>query len=161
MANSTSKGRVPSAFPSLTKKMATKNAMEDRKSPPEKIGVQITKEQLCVQDPSNNPGDWDTPGKYHPFCASIWTAWLVFVLVFADKQTIDRSTLQHVPPLLLWEARPEMSLICLLMHYMPTKLTNSVKGGLHPASAEHSNGTLISSSWQLVKQSVGSLLFKV
>ena len=124
--------------------------------------VKITKEQLSAQDPSNIPVDWDTPGKYHSVCVAIWTAWLVFVLIFVDKQTIGEITLHLVPPLLLWESHPEMSLICLLMHYMPTQLTNLVRGDLHPpASAEHSNGTLISSSWQLVKQSVGSLLFKV
>ena len=123
--------------------------------------VKITKEQLSTQDPLNILDDWDTPGKYHPVCMAIWMAWLVFVQVFVDKLTIDGSTLHLVPPLLPWEAHSEVLLICLLMHYMPTKLTNLVKGGLHPASAEHSNGSLLSSCWQLVRQSVGSSLYKV
>jgi hypothetical protein len=118
--------------------------------------VKITKEQLSAQDPSNIPDDWDTLGKYHPVCRAIWTAWLVFMLVFVDKRMINGSTLHLVPPLLPWEAHPEMSLICLLMHNMPTKLTNLVKGCLHPASAKHSNESLLSSCWQLVRQSVGS-----
>ena len=123
--------------------------------------VKITKEQLSAQDPSNIPVDCDTPGKYHPVCMTIWMAWLVFVKVFVNKQTINGSTLHLVPPLLPWEAHPKMLLICLLMHYMPTQLINLLKGGLHPASAENSDGSLLSSCWQLVRQSVGSLLFKV
>jgi hypothetical protein len=123
--------------------------------------VKITKEQLSAQDPSHIPDDWDTPGKYHPVCVAIWMAWLVFfVQVFVNKQTIDGSTLHLVPPLLPWEAHPEILLVCLLMQYMPTQLTNSIKGGLHPGSAEHSNGPLLSSCWQLAHQSIGSSLYK-
>ena len=85
--------------------------------------VKITKEQLSAQDPSNIPDDWDRyPWKISSSCVAIWTAWLVFVQVLINKQTINGSTLHLVPPLLPWEAHPEMSLICLLMHYMPTKL---------------------------------------
>jgi hypothetical protein len=80
----------------------------------------ISKDQLSAQDPSNTLDDWNTPGKYHPVCVAIWTAWLVFVLIFIDKQTIDGLTLHLIPLLLPWEEHPEMSLICLLMHYMPT-----------------------------------------
>jgi len=47
------------------------------------------------------------------------------------------------------------------MHHMPTQLTNSVKGDLHPASAERSNGSLRSNCWELVCQSVGNGLYKI
>ncbi len=46
------------------------------------------------------------------------------------------------------------------MHYMPTQLTNSVKGDLHPASAKRSDGSLRSDCWELVRQSVGEELYK-
>ena len=48
----------------------------------------------------------------------------------------------------------------MLMHYMPTQLTNSVKGDLHPASAKRSDGSLRSDCWELVRQSVGEELYK-
>ena len=46
------------------------------------------------------------------------------------------------------------------MHYMPTQLTNSVKGDLHPASAKRSDGSLRSDCWELVCQSVGKEEYK-
>jgi hypothetical protein len=119
------------------------------------VGAKITEEQLSAQDPSNTPEDWNTPGKYHPDCVAIWTAWLIFVQVFLDKQTIDGSVLHLVPPLLPWRASHDVRVIVLLMHYMPSQLTNSVKGDLHPASAERSDGSLRSNCWELVQQSVG------
>jgi len=119
------------------------------------LGAKITEEQLSAQDPSNIPKDWNTPGKYHPACLAIWTAWLNFVPVFLDKQTIDGSVLHLVPPLLPWDASHDVKVIVLLMHYMPSQLTNSVKGDLHPASAERSDGSLRSNCWELVQQSVG------
>jgi len=124
------------------------------------VGAKITEEQLSAQDPSNTPEDWNTPGKYHPDCVAIWTAWLIFVQVFLDKQTIDGSVLHLVPPLLPWRASHDVRVIVLLMHYMPSQLTNSVKGDLHPASAERSDGSLRSNCWELVQQSVGYILYK-
>ena len=115
----------------------------------------ITKEQLSAQDPSNIPEDWKTPGKYHSVCVAIWTAWLNFVPVFLEKQTNDGSVLHLVPPLLPWDTPHNDNVIALLMHYMPTQLTNSVKGDLHPASAKRSDGSLRSNCWELVCQSVG------
>ncbi len=102
-----------------------------------------------------------TPGKYHPACVPIWKAWLNFVQVFLDKQTNNVSVLHLVPLLLPWDAPHDSSVIGLLMHYMPTQLTNLVKGDLHPASAEHSDGSLRSNCWELVCQSVGNELYKI
>ena len=107
--------------------------------------AKITKKQLSAQNQSNIPDDWESPGRYHPVCVAIWMAWLVYVQVFVNKQTIYGSTLHLDPPLLPWEAHPEMLLICLLMHYMLAQLINLLKGGLHPASAEQSDGSLLSS----------------
>jgi hypothetical protein len=74
--------------------------------------------------------------------------------IFVDKQTNDGSVLHLVPPLLPWDAPHYTLLIALLMHYMPSQLTNLVKGDLHPASAEHSDGSLIDLT-------VGSMFVKV
>ena len=68
---------------------------------------------------------------------AIWEAWINFVQVFLNKQTNNRSVLHLVPQLLLWDAPHDSALISLLMHFMPTQLTNTVKGDLHPVSAEH------------------------
>jgi hypothetical protein len=124
------------------------------------VGAKITKKQLSAQDPSNTPEDWKTPGKYHQVCVAIWAAWLQFVQVFLDRQTNNGSVLHLIAPLLPWDT-PHGSLVMgLLMHYMPTQLTNSVKGDLHPASAERSDGSLRSNCWELVRQSVGNRLYK-
>jgi hypothetical protein len=82
------------------------------------------------------------------------------VQVFLDKQTIDGSALHLVPPLLPWDAPHDSSVIALIMHYMPTQLTNLVKGDLHPASAKRSDGSLRSNCWELVRQSVGERLYE-
>ena len=82
------------------KKKAKKKAKKKSMSLSSVVGARITEEQLSAQDPSNTPEDWKTPGKYHPVCVAIWKAWLNFVPVFLDKQTIDGSVLHHVPPLL-------------------------------------------------------------
>jgi hypothetical protein len=124
------------------------------------LGAKISEEQLSAQDPSNIPEDWNTPGKYHPACVAIWTAWLNFVPVFLGKQTIDGSVLHLVPPLLPWDAPHDDNVAALIMHYMPTQLTNSVKGDLHPASAKRSDGSLRSNCWELVRQSVGEELYE-
>mgnify|MGYP006186698767 CR=1 FL=1 len=124
------------------------------------VGAKITEEQLSAQDPSNIPEDWMTPGKYYPVCVAIWKARLNFVPVFLDKQMIDGSDHHLVPPLLPWDAPHDSSVIVLLMRYMPTQLTNSVKGDLHPASAERSDGSLRSNCWELVQQYVGYILYK-
>ena len=122
--------------------------------------ARITEEQLSAQDPSNTPEDWNTPGKYHPDCVAIWTAWLIFVQVFLDKQMIDGSVFHLVPPLLPWHASHDVKVIVLLMHYMPSRLTNSMKGDLHSASAKRSDGSLRSDCWELVRQSVGETLYE-
>jgi len=129
---------------SVTKKKAKKKAMSLSSA----VGANITEEQLSAQNPSNIPKDWKTPGKYHPVCVAIWKTWLNFVAVFLDKQMKDGSILRG------------NKVIGLLMHYMPTQLTNSVKGDLHPASAECSNGSLRSNCWELVRQSVGERLYE-
>jgi hypothetical protein len=148
----------------VTKKKAKKKAKKKVKmkemSLSSVLGAKITEEQLSAQDPSNIPEDWNTPGKYHPVCVAIWTAWLNFVPVFLDKQTIDGSVLHLVPPLLPWDLSHFVNVVALLMHYMPTQLTNSVKGDLHPASAERSDGSLRSDCWELVRQSVGEELYE-
>ena len=108
---------------SVTKKKAKKKAMSLSSA----VGAKITEEQLSAQNLSNIPKDWKTPGKYHPVCVAIWKAWLNFVAVFLNKQMKYGSILH------------DDKVIGLLMHYMPTQLTNSVKGDLHPASAECSN----------------------
>jgi hypothetical protein len=142
------------------KKKANKKAKKKAMSSLSDAGARITEEQLSAQDPSNIPKDWKTPGKYHPVCVAIWTAWLNFVPVFLDKQTIDGSVLHLVPPLLPWDAPHGDNVAALLMHYMPTQLTNSVKGDLHPASAKRSDGSLRSDCWELVRQSVGEELYE-
>ena len=71
------------------------------------------------------------------------------------------SFLNLLPPLLLWNAPHDSSDIGLLMHYLPTQLTNLVKGVFHPASAERSNGFLRSNCWELVPQTVGYGLYKI
>ena len=114
------------------KKKANKKAKKKAMSLLSVVGAKITEEQLSAQDPSNIPEDWNTPGKYHPACVAIWTAWLNFVPVFLDKQTNDGSDLHLVPLLLPWNALHDSSVIVLLMHYMPTQLTNSVKVDFHP-----------------------------
>jgi hypothetical protein len=73
------------------------------------VGAKITEEQLSAQDPSNTPEDWNTPGKYHPACVAIWTAWLNIVQVFLDKQMINGSVLHLVPPLLPWCASHDVT----------------------------------------------------
>ena len=157
---------VPCASPpvdddaDVTKKKAKKKAKKKEMSLSSVLGAKITEEHLSAQDPSNIPEDWNTPRKYHPACVAIWTAWLNFVPVFLDKQTIDGSVLHLVPPLLPWDASHFVNVVALLMHYMPTQLTNSVKGDLHPASAEKSDGSLRSDCWELVCQSVGKEEYK-
>jgi hypothetical protein len=142
------------------KKKAKKKVKKKEMPSSSVLGAKITEEQLSAQDPSNIPEDWKTPGKYHPACVAIWTAWLNFVPVFLDKQTIDGSVLHLVPPLLPWDLSHFVNVVALLMHYMPTQLTNSVKGDLHPASAERSDGSLRSDCWELVCQSVGPSEYK-
>jgi len=105
---------------SVTKKKAKKKAMYLSSV----VGARITEEQLSAQDPSNTPKDCKTPGKYHPVCVATWKAWLNFVQVFLNKQTNDGRVLHLVPPLLPWDAPHDSSIIVLLMHYMPTQLTN-------------------------------------
>ena len=102
------------------KKKANKKAKKKAMSLSLVVGARITEEQLSAQDPSNTPEDWNTPGKYHPDCVAIWTAWLIFVQVFLYKQTIDGSVLHLVPPLLPWHAYHDFKVIVLLMHYMPS-----------------------------------------
>jgi hypothetical protein len=65
--------------PPVIKKKAKKKAI------PEMIGAKIIEEQLSPQDSSNISKDWDTPGKYHPVCVTIWEGWLNFVPVFLNK----------------------------------------------------------------------------
>jgi hypothetical protein len=137
------------------KKKAKKKVKKKAMSLSSVLGAKITEEQLSAQDPSNITKDWNTPGKYHPVCVAIWTAWLNFVPVFLGKQTINGSVLHLVPPLLPWDAPHDEDVAALIMHYMPTQLTNSVKGDLHPASAKRSDGSLRSNCWELVCQSVG------
>ncbi len=142
------------------KKKANKKAKRKAMSLSPVVGTRITEEQLSAQDPSNIPEDWMTPGKYYPVCVAIWKARLNFVPVFLDKKTIDGSDLHLVPPLLPWDAPHDSSVIVLLMHYMPTQLTNSLKGDLHPASSKRSDGSLRSDCWELVCQSVGEELYE-
>jgi hypothetical protein len=137
------------------KKKAKKKVKKKAMSLSSVLGAKITEEQLSAQDPSNITKDWNTPGKYHPVCVAIWTAWLNFVPVFLGKQTINGSVLHLVPPLLPCDAPHDEDVAALIMHYMPTQLTNSVKGDLHPASAKRSDGSLRSNCWELVCQSVG------
>jgi len=115
----------------VTKKKGKKNAKKKAKkkamSLSSVVGARITEEQLSAQDPSNTPEDWKTPGTYHPVCVAIWKAWLNLVPVFLDKQTVDGSILHLVPPLLPWDAPHDDKVIALLMHYMPTQLTNSYR----------------------------------
>ena len=142
------------------KKKAKKKSKKKAISLLSVAGARITEEQLSAQDPSNIPEDWKTPGKYHPVCVAIWMAWLIFVPVFLDKQTIDGSVLHLVPPLLPWDAPYGDNVAALLMHYMPSQLTNSVKGDLHPACAKRSDGSLRSDCWEIVRQSVGEELYE-
>lgn len=123
-------------------------------------GERITKDHLSEQDPVSVPKDWDTPGLYHPVCISIWTQWLVFVRVIINMRTKDESSLHLVPPELPWTLKNDLPVVFLLVNYMPTNLTNLVKGSLHPASAERSNGLLRSCCWQLINQSIGPVLYK-
>ena len=143
------------------KKKDKKKAKKKTMSLSSVVGARITEEQLSAQEPSNIPEDWKTPGKYHPVCVAIWKASLNFVQVFLDKQTNDGSVLHLVPLLLPWDAPHDSPVISLLMHYMPTQLTNLVKGDLHPESAERSDGSLRSDCWELVCQSVGEELYKI
>ena len=75
------------------KKRAKKKAKKKAITLSSVVGAKIIEDQLSAQDPSNTPEDWNTPGKYHPACVTIWKAWLNFVPVFLDKQTIDGSVL--------------------------------------------------------------------
>jgi hypothetical protein len=125
------------------------------------IEAKRTKERLSAQDPSNILEDWKTPEKYHPVCMAIWKAWLNFVQVFLDKQTINGYVLHLVPLLFLWDAPHDNLVIGLLMHYMPNQLTNSVTGDLHPASAERLDRSLKSNWWELACQSIGNGLYKI
>jgi hypothetical protein len=166
----TTRREVPCASPpvddddNVTKKKGKKKAKMKvkKKAMPlsSVVGAKITEEQLSAQDPSNIPEYWNTPGKYHPVCVAIWKAWLNYVPVFLDKQMINGSILHLVPPLLPWNAPHDSSVIVLLMHYIPTQLTNSVKGDLHPASAKRSDGSFRSDCWELVRQSVGEELYE-
>ena len=75
------------------KKRAKKKAKKKAITLSSVVGAKIIEDQLSAQDPSNTPEDRNTPGKYHPACVTIWKAWLNFVPVFLDKQTIDGSVL--------------------------------------------------------------------
>ena len=104
------------------------------------------------------PQNWEEEGKYHPALVYIWKSWLNFIPVFDGKQTVDRSTLRLVPPSLPWLDQWNLNdkgILTLLMHYMPTQLSNSLSVDLHPATATRSNGDLRSTCWQCVCQSVG------
>jgi hypothetical protein len=109
------------------------------KSPSELVGAKITEEKLSAQNPANIPTDWDTPGERHPICVAIWEAWLDFVPVFLNEHTITGSVRHLIPPLLSWGKPHENLMITLSMRYMPTRLTTSVMGDLHPVSTERSN----------------------
>ncbi len=108
---------VPCASPlvdednDVTKKKGKKKANKKAKKKASVVLASITVEQLSAQDPSNIPEDWKLPGKYHPDCIAIWTAWLIFVQVFLDKQTIDGSVLHLVPPLLPWHASHDVKVL--------------------------------------------------
>ena len=89
-------------------------------------------------------------------------AWLAFVLVFDEKKTVNGTQPRLVHPELPWDEQVEDGIpnVLLLMHYMPTKLTNAISINQHPASAKRSDGTLISTCWELVRQSVGVLAYE-
>ena len=91
---------------------------------------------------------------------SIWRKWLVFVKVFIGKQTNHGYNLHIVPQELPLNLSPEIELVYLLMNYMPNQLTNSVNDGLHPASAERSDGSLRSNCWNFIRISIGNNLYK-
>ncbi len=82
--------------------------------------------------------DWDEVGKYNPVLVEVWKAWLRFVLVIDGKKTVDGLQVHLVPPHLPWLApnQEDLKLVSLVMHYMPTKMANSVSHQLHPASAK-------------------------
>ena len=107
---------------------------------------------------SKAPDNWEEEGIYHPALVDIWKSWLNFIPVFDGKQTVDGSTLRLVPPSLPWSDQWNLDnkgILTLLMHYMPTQLSNSLSNDLHPVTAAQSNGDLRSTCWQLVRQSVG------
>jgi hypothetical protein len=107
---------------------------------------------------SKAPHNWEEEGKYHPSLVYIWKSWLNFIPVFDGKQTVDGSTLRLVSPSLHWSDQLNLDnkgIFTLLMHYMPTQLSNSLSNDLHPATAARLNGDLRSTCWQLVCQSVG------
>jgi hypothetical protein len=109
------------------------------------------------------PQNWEEEWKYHPALVYIWKSWLNFIPVFDGKQTVDGSTLQLVPPSFPWLDQwnlDDKGILTLIMHYMPTQLSNSLSDDLHPATATRSNGDLRSTCWQLVCQSVGGPITK-
>jgi hypothetical protein len=110
-----------------------------------------------MDDLKHLPADWDEVGKYNPVLVEIWKPWLRFVPVIDGKKTVDGSQVPFVPPNRSWLApnQEDMKLVSPVMHYMPTKLANSVSRRVHPASAKLLNGDLQSNCWQLVGQSVG------
>ena len=84
------------------------------------------------------PRDWDEEGKHHPVLVYIWKSWLNLIPPFEGKHTVDGSELRLVPPSLPWSDQWNLEdnrILTLLMHYMPTKLSNSVSDDLHPATA--------------------------
>lgn len=103
------------------------------------------------------PLDWNDESKYNPKFIEIWAAWLAFVRVFNGKETVNGTQPHLVHPELPWDeqGKDDIPNVLLLMHYMPTELTNAFSINQHPASAMRSDGTLKSTCWELVRQSVG------
>jgi hypothetical protein len=80
--------------------------------------------------------------------------------VFICKQTNHGYNLHLVPPELSWNLSPKIELVYLLMNFMPNELTNSVNDGLHPASAERSDGSLWLNCWDFIGILIGCKQYK-
>ena len=111
------------------------------------------------------PVDWDCDSvRYNPALIEIWKAWIDFLdqSRLEERPVKDGQILRIVPPCMPWYTPDQnIRLIALVMHYLTIKETrrytadNHTSNYLHTKEGSSQEGPLVSTCWQLIRQSVG------